>query len=125
MEKKKCDLNAGKCPMKEALQFLAGAWTVEVYWNLREGPMRFGVLRRSVGASAKVLTDRLRELEEWGVVDRAVKDTFPPQVEYSLTAFGKKFVPILEAIAEVGQGLIRRPRTPKQKAMRNNRESQL
>ena len=97
------------CPVREALQFLNGAWTAEIYWNLNAKPLRFGELKRALqGVSAKVLTHRLRELEEQGVLHREVKDTSPPQVEYSLTPFGKKFVPVLESIADVGRMLLKK-----------------
>ncbi|MCE3011309.1 MAG: helix-turn-helix transcriptional regulator [Proteobacteria bacterium] len=102
-------ISSGPCPVKEALQFLSGAWTLEIYWVLGRGPLRFGELKRQLGpVSAKVLTHRLRDLEDLGVLEREVKETYPPQVEYSLTAFGRKFEPILESIAAVGQGLLRK-----------------
>jgi DNA-binding HxlR family transcriptional regulator len=92
------------CPIQEVTKFLAGAWTPEIFWNLR-----FGELQRAIGGvSAKVLTQRLRDLEDLDVVAREVKDTYPPQVEYSLTPLGRSFGPILESIAEVGQKLIRK-----------------
>lgn len=96
------------CPLEECLNFLAGAWTPKILWYLREEPRRFGDLRRDLdGISAKVLTTRLRELEERGVLRRKVLPTSPPTVEYSLTDFGFKFQPVLNAIAEVGRGLTR------------------
>ncbi len=99
----------GPCPVKEALRFLSGAWTLEIYWALKSGPLRFGQIKRQLGSvSAKVLTHRLRDLEDLGVLEREVKETYPPQVEYSLTSLGLKFGPILETIASVGQGLLRK-----------------
>ena len=103
---------ASPCPMKEALQFLAGAWTLEIYWHLRQGPLRFGQLKNALQTvSPKVLTQRLRDLEDLGVVDRNVIESYPPQVEYSLAEFGKKFLPILDQIAEVGSNIIRKSKT--------------
>lgn len=97
----------GRCPVKEAVQFLAGAWTLEIYWSLRHCPLRFGELRRQLGTvSSKVLTQRLRNLETLGIVKRQVLESSPPQVEYSLTPLGKNFLPIIDLIAEIGQGLI-------------------
>lgn len=98
------------CPLTAALAVLGGAWTHEIIWYLREGPRRFGELRRAVGAvSAKVLTTRLKELEESGIVSRTVKPTSPPTVEYALTTVGRKFDPIMQAIVDVGKELKRRP----------------
>ncbi len=100
-----------KCPVKEAVKFLAGAWTLEIYWYLKEQDLRFGELKRNLqGVSPKVLTQRLRDLEDLGVVHREILETYPPQVQYSLTVFGKKFLPIIEMIADVGQSLVRKSR---------------
>lgn len=97
------------CPLEDCLGFLAGAWTTKILWYLRDGPRRFGDLRRDLSkVSAKVLTTRLRELEERGVIHREVMPTSPPTVEYSLTAFGHKFQPVLDAIVEVGAELQKR-----------------
>jgi DNA-binding HxlR family transcriptional regulator len=97
------------CPLEEVLRFLAGAWTPKILWYLRVEPRRFGDLRRDLGKiSAKVLTTRLRELEERGIVTRTVMPTSPPTVEYALTAFGHRFQPVLDTIVEVGVELQKR-----------------
>lgn len=109
-----CAVSGQPCPVKEAVKFLAGAWTLEIYWNLNDKDMRFGDLRRSlVGVSPKVLTQRLRDLEDLGVIHRQVLETYPPQVEYSLTDFGRQFLPIIEQIAEVGKKLVRKSKRQK------------
>ena len=76
------------CPMGGLLEMLTRPWTLQVLWLLSQnGPMRFGALRRSAeGISARLLTLRLRSLEEKGFVSRVVKPTNPPQVTYSPTA---------------------------------------
>lgn len=76
------------CPMGGLLEMLTRPWTLQVLWLLSQnGPMRFGALRRSAeGISARLLTLRLRSLEEKGFVSRVVKATNPPQVTYSPTA---------------------------------------
>ena len=97
------------CPLEDCLGFLGGAWTTKILWYLRAEPRRFGDLKRDLGKiSAKVLTTRLRELEERGVVTRSVMPTSPPTVEYALTSFGFKFQPVLDAIVEVGAELQKR-----------------
>ena len=93
----------GFCPIHEGLRSLQGAWTPEVLWQLRQGPKRFGELRRAlVRVSAKVLTTRLRELEERGLVARSVLATSPPSVEYRLTELAHEIQPVLQAIADLG-----------------------
>jgi DNA-binding HxlR family transcriptional regulator len=95
-----------QCPLESCLQLLAGAWTPNVLWRLRNGPQRFGELRRGLpGVSAKVLSTRLRELELRGVLARSVLPTSPPSVEYALTDLGRDLHPVLEAIASVGKRL--------------------
>ncbi len=75
------------CPMGGFLEMLTRPWTLQILWLLSyNGSMRFGALRRSAkGISARLLTVRLRTLEEKGFVSRVVKPTNPPQVTYSPT----------------------------------------
>ena len=96
------------CPLSECMSFLRGAWTPNVIWYLSGGPRRFGELRSDIPRiSAKVLSARLRELEEKGVVARQVMATSPPSAEYSLTELGSELIPAIAAIVRVGQKLKR------------------
>ena len=61
------------CPMSKCMDLLGGCWTPEVLWSLSEGPRRFSELRRdNPFISAKVMTSRLRDLEQCGVLTRSV-----------------------------------------------------
>jgi len=94
------------CPLLECMAIIGGAWTPNIIWYLRAGPRRFNELRTDIPQiSPKVLTTRLRELEACGVIDRRVMSTSPPSVEYSLNDLGRRLVPAIEAIAEVGEEL--------------------
>lgn len=94
------------CVLTECMMIIAGAWAPNVIWHLREGPRRFSELRSDIPpVSAKVLSQRLRELETRGVVRRSVQPTSPPSVEYSLTSLGGELIPALEAIVQVGHKL--------------------
>ena len=94
------------CPLDPCLRFLSSAWTTRILWFLECGPRRFGDLRRDLGTiSAKVLTQRLRAMESRGLVARRRTATSPVQVEYSLTALGRKFHPVLAAIVRVSRGI--------------------
>ncbi len=94
---------SGFCPIHEGLRILQGAWTPEVLWQLRQGPKRFGELRRALGRiSAKVLTTRLRELEQRGLLERRVLASSPPSVEYRLTDLAHEIQPVLCSIADLG-----------------------
>ncbi|WP_248304867.1 helix-turn-helix domain-containing protein [Devosia sp. FKR38] len=88
------------------MSVIGAAWTPNVIWYLRGGPRRFSELRLDIPPiSAKVLTQRLRELEEKGVVSRNVLPTSPPSVEYQLTTLGAELVPAIAAIVAVGEKL--------------------
>lgn len=94
------------CVLTECMSIIAGAWAPNVIWHLREGPRRFSELRIDIPpVSAKVLSQRLRELEARGVIARTVQPTSPPSVEYSLTGTGRELIPALSAIVEVGHKL--------------------
>ncbi len=95
-----------RCTLTDCMSVLGGAWTPNVIWYLRGGPRRFNELRVDIPpVSAKVLTQRLRELEARGVVSRTVRPTSPPSVEYELTAMGQELVPAIAAIVDVGHRL--------------------
>ncbi len=102
------------CPLTTCLRIVGGAWTPNVIWYLRDLPRRFTELESDLaGVSAKTLTARLRRLERDGIVCRAAVATSPPTVEYRLSALGRKLVPAVEAIADVGCELLRiRHRSP-------------
>lgn len=96
----------GKCPLTECMALLGGAWTPNVIWYLSAGSRRFSELKGDIPAiSGKMLTQRLRNLEEKGVVTRTVLPTSPPSVEYALTPRGEELVPAITAIAKVGEKL--------------------
>jgi DNA-binding HxlR family transcriptional regulator len=75
------------CPFGELLEILARPWTMHILWVLSSnGPTRFGALRRQVvGISSRVLTERLRVLEQKRFVFRDYEPTIPPSVTYGIT----------------------------------------
>ena len=94
------------CVLTECMSIIAGAWAPNVIWHLRAGPRRFSELRLDIPpVSAKVLSQRLKELGARGVVARTIQPTTPPSVEYALTPLGHELVPALNAIVEVGHKL--------------------
>src|SRR6478672_2922856 len=96
---------ASGCPMDRLLRLLTGPWTTYILWVLRtKGPTRFGELKRSVpGISAKMLTERLRMLEEARVIFRHYEPTIPPQVTYGLAARGEELREALDKLNEVSR----------------------
>jgi DNA-binding HxlR family transcriptional regulator len=83
------DVYASQCPCRAMLDLLANKWSALAIGALEDGPQRFGQLQRHLqGVSPKVLTQSLRRLEEFGLVDRTVYPAVPLHVEYSLTDLG-------------------------------------
>ncbi|OQW55099.1 MAG: HxlR family transcriptional regulator [Proteobacteria bacterium SG_bin9] len=96
------------CPIGECMSLLGGAWTSNIVWHLSGGPRRFGELRVDIPPiSPKMLSARLKSLEQKGVVRRELIDTSPPSAEYSLTDLGRELVPAISAIVSVGERLKR------------------
>ncbi|MEY1557725.1 winged helix-turn-helix transcriptional regulator [Yoonia sp. R2331] len=83
--------------MDGLLRVISGPWTTYILWRLGNyGEVRFGELKRLVpGISSRVLTERLRNLEQAGLIYRNHKPTIPPQVSYGLTQNGLAFKDIL------------------------------
>lgn len=91
------------CPVETTLMLIGDKWKVLILRDLKEGTKRFGELKKSVtGISQKVLTSNLRDMEENGLLTRAVFPEVPPRVEYTLTELGHSMEPILDAMAKWG-----------------------
>lgn len=94
------------CALTQCMALLRGAWAPNVIWHLRGGARRFGELRIDIPlVSAKVLSARLRELEERGLIERKLLASSPPSAEYALTDLGHELVPAIEGIVKVGTRL--------------------
>jgi DNA-binding HxlR family transcriptional regulator len=93
------------CPFGELLEVLARPWTMHILWVLStSGPTRFGALRRQVeGISSRVLTERLRVLEQRGFVFRDYEPTIPPSVTYGITNRMKDISKVLEDLNELAR----------------------
>lgn len=106
MRKSKVAMPIPRCAVGTCMWLLGGAWTPTLLWTLSAGARRFGELRADVpGISAKVLSGRLKDLEEKGVIVRTLMATSPPSAEYSLSALGQELLPAINEIARIGQRL--------------------
>lgn len=88
------------CPRYErALEVLGKKWTGLMLRILLAGPKRFGEFRLQVPElSDRVLSERLKELEDEGIVRREVHNTKPVLVEYHLTDKGRDLEPVVQSI---------------------------
>ena len=85
--------------IKDALEALEGRWKLLILFTLSEGPKRFRQISRDVGGiTDKVLSKELKSLETNRLIERKVYDTFPPTVEYSITAHGLSLEKVLDEL---------------------------
>ena len=93
------------CPKYEgAIQILGKRWTGLIIDVLLRGASRFKEIRESVPhMSDKILSERLKELEEQEILVRRVYSETPVRIEYELTEKGKELRPVIESIHEWGQ----------------------
>src|SRR5487761_635584 len=84
---------------QRAIELIGKRWTGAVVKALLPGPARFNQLLAGIpGISDRVLTERLRELEAEGIVERLVDPGPPVRVSYRLTGRGKALTPVIEAV---------------------------
>jgi DNA-binding HxlR family transcriptional regulator len=84
------------CPTEFALSVLGGKWKTIILAYLSERPCHYGELRRLLpGLSDKVLTERLKDLQQSGLVARGNSAVAKSRAPYVLTARGATLAPIL------------------------------
>ncbi|HPJ24191.1 MAG TPA: helix-turn-helix domain-containing protein [Bacillota bacterium] len=88
------------CPkFEKAAALLGKKWSSLIIYQLMNGTKRFTDLQKEIKISAKVLSDRLKELEDEKIIKRNVYPETPIRIEYDLTDKGKSLEPILSAIS--------------------------
>ncbi len=89
------------CPIERGMRLIGGKWKGSILWHLRDGPLRFNELARQLGgASRKMINQRLKEMEEYGMITRNVICTRPIAVSYEVTEFGRSAVGFLEQLKD-------------------------
>jgi DNA-binding HxlR family transcriptional regulator len=121
IEKQKTPQAYQMCPRYEhAIQLLGKRWTGLILDSLLDGSRRFCELTATVeGLSDRVLSDRLRELESEGIVERIVYPQIPVRVEYRLTDKGRDLKPVVQSIHEWAQHWIELPQTSDEHAAKS------
>jgi DNA-binding HxlR family transcriptional regulator len=91
------------CSVAACVEIIGAKWTALLIHDLSEGPRRFSELEHSCsGISPRTLSDRLRSLEQEGIVVRQSR-AGPPRVEYELTAKGQALLPIIGEMRRFGR----------------------
>lgn len=92
------------CSVEVTVDTIGGRWAPVILAHLKEGVHRYGELRRRIpDVSEKMLTQRLRQLEQDGLVDRTVHAGTPAAVSYQLTSTGWTLAPVLQAMYDWGE----------------------
>lgn len=98
------------CPIVRFNALVSGRYKLRILWELREGPVRYGAIRRALvdatgGApvTPRVLSRDLRELCETELITRKQFPGIPPRVEYSLTRHGQALLGVMRAICRWGE----------------------
>jgi DNA-binding HxlR family transcriptional regulator len=83
----------------QAVELIGKRWTGAIVFVLMEGPLRFSEVKVLVpDLSDRLLSERMKELEAEGIVERHVIDEMPVRVEYSLTAKGRALEPAVRSL---------------------------
>src|SRR6187200_3050560 len=95
------------CSVAACAEIIGAKWTALLVHDLSEGPRRFSQLEHScAGISPRTLSERLRALEEEGLVERRSYAESPPRVEYELTDKGEALLPIISEMREFGHAYL-------------------
>jgi DNA-binding HxlR family transcriptional regulator len=106
------------CPVARTLNVVGDRWTILVLRELGWGRKRYTQLMDALeGISTNLLADRLKKLEDAGMVSQVPYSQHPPRFEYRLTDKGRAFIPVLRALRDYGE--VWEPR----KASRSGRRS--
>ncbi|RST76983.1 transcriptional regulator [Siminovitchia acidinfaciens] len=93
-------MNGNTCPrLEKAMSILGQRWTGLIIYQLLNGPQRFCTVEAAMPISARVLSERLKDLEKEGIVKRQVYPETPVRIEYSLTEKGMALQPIMNEIS--------------------------
>jgi len=97
--------NKSICPLSYALDLIGGKWRLPIIWALSQNEtLRYNELKRKIeGITNMMLSQVLKEMEGYGLVNRVQYMEIPPRVEYSLTEEGKDLIPALISLAKWGK----------------------
>ena len=88
------------CPIETTFKIIGKKWTVLIIREILRGTTQFNRFLGNIeGITPKVLTERLRELQKFGIVRRRIVSEYPVRVEYEMTDLGREFEPVLLAAA--------------------------
>ncbi|WP_435064090.1 winged helix-turn-helix transcriptional regulator [Halobaculum sp. EA56] len=91
-------LDAGPCPIVDALEQVGSKWRLVVLHDLQDGEKRFNELKRSTDASARTLSRVLDDLREMDFVQKRMEPDSPVATYYSLSPKGESLSPVFREV---------------------------
>ena len=86
------------CPIASTLKSLGAWWSLLILRDAFRGVRRFDQLQKSLGIAPNILSQRLAQLTEAGLLERRPYCQHPPRYEYILTPKGRDFFPVVTAV---------------------------
>ncbi|HTG71808.1 MAG TPA: helix-turn-helix domain-containing protein [Candidatus Udaeobacter sp.] len=92
------------CPrFQKGMDIISRRWTGLIIYQLLTGPQRFCAVQSALPISGRLLSERFKDLENEGIVDRHVYPEIPVRIEYSLTEKGRALEPVIREIQNWSQ----------------------
>ncbi|WP_338552370.1 helix-turn-helix domain-containing protein [Paenibacillus sp. KS-LC4] len=92
---------SGLCPrLYKGMDIISKRWTGLIIYQLLSGPQRFSCIQGALPISGRLLSERLKDLENEGIVSRAVFPDIPVRIEYSLTEKGRALEPVIRELQQ-------------------------
>lgn len=91
------------CPVEATLSVIGGKYKCVILYHLSHEVLRFSQLQRLIlNVTAKMLSQQLHDMEDFGLIHKTIYPVVPPKTEYRLTDFGKTLSPIVNAMCDWG-----------------------
>jgi len=109
-----CPREPSCCPFyHEAVELVGRRWTGAILRVLMDGPLRFSEVAQAIPElSDRLLSERMKELEARGIVERTVISGPPVRVEYRLSRMGRELEPALSELQQWAKRWLARGRVP-------------
>lgn len=97
------EFNSNNCPVSYTMEHLGGSWKPEIIWAIKFGVNRFSLLLKELKISRKMLSKKLKELEDSGILVRTSYPEVPPRVVYSFSKKGESIIPLIHHMCDWGE----------------------
>jgi len=92
------------CPLAETSRIIGDYWNLLILRQLITGPQRFNEFIDQIeGSTSATISQKLKQLNTLGIIDRRQFECIPPKVEYTLTKKGQKFAKVISAVEELSK----------------------